>query len=194
MTIYTRKSEKVTTAFTKANIYLVYALLFITFALANLFYARGNIELLGSVAKAYGLNIAITKGLSTYIFYLIVNGLISIVVLEVIASIYYMFAFKYMRGAMPFTIMEFKQNLRPFIVLRNVIWGVLSATMFLQGGYTIGVGYSFFESLATMIIFFPMFNFMNKNYVAKGYSKNLLLAFAVPFFIFNVVTVVTSYV
>lgn len=194
MTQITRKEGKIETRMSRLNINIVYLLLFLTFALANLFYVRSEMSLIGYLIASYGLSFNIPSNVLTYIIFSIVNALISILLLEAVMTIYYFFSFQYMKGLTPFSLNEFKTNARPYLILRNVIWAVLASTMFLQGGYTIGFGMMFFEELSTMIIFFPLFFFMKKNYIKEGYGKNVLLSFAIPFFIFNAAVLFASLV
>ncbi|MEG1519767.1 MAG: hypothetical protein RR458_02150, partial [Clostridia bacterium] len=116
------------------------------------------------------------------------------VLLELFMTVYYFFGFQGMRGLLPFSNYEFKANIRPFMVVRNLIWAVLSATMFINGGYTIGIGYIIFENLATMIVFLPAFFFMKKYYIKDGYGGRVLWSIAVPYLIMSTMTTIGYFI
>lgn len=189
MNIFTRKDGEIVTPFTKMNQLWQYLAIFVTFTFTNLYILRGQfttaLQIYAELAETVILP---TTGM--FIAYILLNALVSTILLEVFLSLYYFLAFQSIRGLMPFTNREFKSNIRPFMAIRNVIWALLSATMFIEGDFFLGVGYVLFENLATMIIFLPAFFYMKKRYIKDGYSAKVLTSFAMPYLIITTFTIV----
>ncbi len=179
-----RKEGVITTPFTKKHKILVYLLLFLTFLVTDVFSVRSEFMWYTSLATEM-TGIAIPLTLSTFVVYVVLDAIVSILLLELYLTVYYFFAFQSMRGFMPISNREFKENSRPFFIIRNIIWAGLSSLMWLPGGYFIGVGSLLFELIATMIILFPMFFFMKKHFVKDGYAGKIFNSFIIPFVIYN---------
>ena len=191
MNMPTRKQQRVTTPFIGKNVPVITALYALSFVAANWYAARGQLELTEYVASSYGYSLTVPTGISGYIVTLIVSALTSFVVCEPVMKIYYFFAYRYMRGLLPFSVKEFKCNLRPFLAVKNVALGLLSLLCLTEDGYFIVFGLNMFDMLLTMITIFPFYFYMKKRYIADGYGGRVLVAFAVPFIVFNAITYVT---
>ena len=190
----TRKQSKVESPLAKINVVLVYALLFITFCFANIYVARCEIDLIMQYSADYSVDFAVPTNTTGFIITLLTSSFTSVLLLELYMSMYYYFAYRHMRGFMPFSSKEFKNNLRPFMVLRNVIWGLLSLLAFLPSGYFIPLTVSFFETLSNLIIVFPFYYYMKKLYIVDGFGGKVLVSFAFPLFIFSVISSIFAFV
>lgn len=192
MQMPTRKENTVTTPFTERKsiaMNIVYAISF--FALCW-YSSRGQLELTEYMASEYGYSLSmIPTNFAGYIMTLIISGLMSCLVAEVMMKLYYFFAYRYMRGLMPFSVNEFKTNFRPFLIIRNLIVGLLSLLCLTENGYFIIFGLNLFEMLATMIVIFPFYFFMKKYYIKDGYGGRVLVSFAIPFVLFNSITYIS---
>ncbi len=193
MEIISRKQKEINTPFTKLNKWLVYAIMFVSFLFCDLYYIRTafiSTEVL--MLQMFGMQVEMTSGM--YIAYLLFNALLQTIVLEVVFTIYYYFSYQSMRFFMPFSLKEFKANIRPFFIVRNLIWTGLSLLMLLPKGYFVGVGAVAFEMIANVIVFFPAFFFMKKYYIKEGWNSRILMSFAMTFIIFNGVSIVSGIV
>lgn len=190
----TRKQGKVNSPVAKINVILVYALLILTFCFANIYVARCEIDVIKQYATDYAVDFAMPTSATGLIITLITSSIMSVLLLELYMSVYYYFAYRHMRGFMPFSSSEFKSNLRPFMVLRNVIWGLLSLLAFLPSGYFIPLTISFFETLSNLIIVFPFYYYMKHYYIADGFGGRVLISFAFPLFIFTVISSIFTFV
>ena len=187
-----RKEGVITTPFTKKNSMIVYILLFLTFLVTDIFTARSQfVSTMATVSQMADVVIPLTTG--TFIAFIVFNSIISLLLLELYLMVYYFFAFQSMRGFMPFSNKEFKENARPFFIIRNLIWAGLSGLMWIPGGYFIGVGYLLFEIIATMIVLFPMFFFMKKHFVKDGYAGKIFMNFVIPFLVYNGINIFSSF-
>lgn len=190
----TRKESKVESPAAKLNAVLVYALLFITFCFANIYIARCELEAIGQTVSDYEINFMIPTNTVGYLVVLLSLSLTNVLFLELYMSVYYYFAYRQMRGLLPFSSKEFKSNLRPFMVVRNLIWGALSLLAFLPSGYFIPMSISFFETLANLVIVFPFYYYMKNYYIADGFGGRVLTAFSFPLFIFSAISSIFAFV
>ena len=179
-----RKEGIIKSPFTKKNSIVVYILLFLTFLVTDLFGARSSFIVTIELAMQQ-LEMVMPATISMFILYVAISSAVSLLLLELYLTVYYFFAFQSMRGFMPFSVKEFKQNARPFFILRNIIWACLSGLMWIPGGYFIGIGTIIFEIMATMIVLFPLFFFMKKHFVKDGYAGKIFNSFIIPFVIYN---------
>ncbi|MFI3162819.1 MAG: hypothetical protein R3Y65_00090 [Bacillota bacterium] len=124
--------------------------------------------------------------IETDAFYFSILGMVAVfetVFLYCVVSIYNFIARWYLRGENPCETRELFRNLVPFFIVRNIIWGGLSLSMFIPSGVFVSIGLALFEMLATMIIFFPAFKAIKKRYIKQGYGREILQAYAVPYII-----------
>ncbi len=187
----TRKDNNVITPFSENKSVWVNILYVISFFALNWYSSRGQLELTEYMAAEFGYTFSMSTGMGGYIMTLIISGLMSCLVAEVMMKLYYFFAYRYMRGLMPFSVIEFKRNFRPFLIIRNLIVGILSLLCLTENGYFIIFGLNLFEMLATMIVIFPFYFFMKKHYIKEGYGGRVLVSFAIPFVLFNLITYIS---
>ncbi len=156
------------------------SLLFVSFAFSGLFMTKITMNTyLDMFADAFA-------GVDQKMFFFATLCLVSafeVAILYIVISIYNFIAIRYTRGEVPLSSKELFKNLMPFFLLRNLILGGLSTLMFLPGGMFVSIGLTLFEPLATMIIFFPAFFAIKKRYIKKGYGKEILQAYAIPYII-----------
>lgn len=191
MQMPTRKNNEVTTPFTAKSTLLLTVAYILSFFALSWYSSRGQLELTEYMAMEFDYTFSVPTGMSGYIMTLITSGLMSLLVAEIMMKIYYFFAYRYMRGFMPFSLKEFKANFRPFLIVRNILVGLLCLLCLTEDGYFIVFGLNMFEMLATMAVIFPFYFFMKKNYIKDGYGGRVLASFAIPFVIFNLITYIT---
>ena len=179
-----RKEEKIVTFATKIPMFAWIVLLFCSFIFANLFDLKMLME-------TYRQIFSLFEKFEGNIFFnslvILMSGAVEIGFLFLYFYVYNSIAQRYVRVKLPYTSKEFAHNIIPFFIIANILNGLMSLTMFVEGGIYISFGILFYEMFSIMLIFFPAFFFMKKHYIKDGYGEKILLSYAVPYVIIQLV-------
>lgn len=177
-----RKEGNISPMYSAVPFILWLVLLFASFCFSGLFVSRMFV-----MSYPYLFSEFTTQLSSAYIYSTVILSAMEVCLLYLYIAFYNMLARRLMRGDIPCGTSELFKNLVPFFILRNVICGALSLLMFSESGIFVSIGMASFDTIATMIVFFPAFYAIKNRYVKDGYGKELIDAYAVPYLIVQAV-------
>ncbi len=184
MTSLIRKQENITTPLQKINPILVGIMLVASFFVMDIYQARSEIFLVQLQLPSFNLD-PIQLSFRTVVLLMFMSAVLYTLINEIYMEVYYYFAYKGLNRRIPFTKREFKQNFRPFIILRNLMLAPLSLLKFINGGMFVAMGTFGFEFLTTSIVIILAFYYFKKHYIKEGYTRVVLLSFVIPFIAIN---------